>query len=143
MPRRSVSLIAAFASLPFLLGMGALGGEQTGRIPKSLEDQVAAEVTDASGTRVRLEKLNIDGDEFVRARLGRGVVVVPFTEIREVVFGTTEGRVRRARATLADGRAVDVQIDADTEFSGASALPPRCATICFAAIIMGSPPRVG
>lgn len=118
--RRAPLLLPLALAVPALLGMGALGGGQSPKVPTDLKYAVSAEFEDASGTRLHIEKVNIDGEEHLRGKLGEGLLLIPFSRIRSLSFAGADARTRTARADLVDGRQVTLEVKSDTEFSGAS-----------------------
>lgn len=122
---RRPALIAALFGValagPVLAGGFGSGDSPPARIPVPARDY-AAVVQDMSGTRVEVTQVSYNGEVFLYGLVGQGQVTVPFDSIHTVRFEpSTETGQRVAFVTLADGKTVNVVVDADLPAYGKTA----------------------
>lgn len=105
-------------AIPFLLGMGALGGAPPAEAPAT-EELFSATITDAAGVTVRISRASVDGLTVVTGHLGNGVVMVPFRRIDSIDVEPGDARRRDCVLKLVDGESVKLGIDGNITFVGA------------------------
>ncbi|MEW6439505.1 MAG: hypothetical protein AB1640_01100 [bacterium] len=84
---RRICLVAVFLSTPFLAAMGIMGEPSPlKRVPETPK-AVSAVLVDADGITTKVDSFSYDGELYLPAYRGRGLVVLPFDEIAAVHFG--------------------------------------------------------
>jgi hypothetical protein len=110
MHRRTFPVIRLFAILvclsPLLLGMGTSGG-------RDMIHPVAdfhATLTDADGTKVQVNRLNIGGDVQLEGDMGRGTLRIAFDNIKSIDFAPESHDYSRATVHLKSGESVTLRV---------------------------------
>jgi len=110
MHRRTFPVIRLFSILvclsPLLLGMGTSGG-------RDMIHPVAdfhATLTDADGTKVQVNRLNIGGDVQLEGDMGRGTLRIAFDNIKSIDFAPESHDYSRATVHLKSGESVTLRV---------------------------------
>jgi len=115
--RRLLMLVAALTAAALLTGMGGLGGQPEGKVPKTDED-VRAQLTDRSGESIELNRFSMDGKIFLEGRRGDGKLDVFFRDLREISFGKVGGEEVPVELLLKSGNRLKVQVRKRAVFYG-------------------------
>src|SRR5262245_34599652 len=111
-------LALVLLTLPWVTGMGSLGGQEVITPPVDFH----ARLIDRDSTAVDLNRVNIDGRVVLEGEYGRGNLRIPFENIDLVEF-QNEARGRTvANVRLTSGEAVSVQLPNSLTFYGQTPL---------------------
>ncbi|MGW8311603.1 MAG: hypothetical protein ACWGOL_00065 [Desulfuromonadales bacterium] len=101
------------------MGMGGLGGNPEGTVPKT-DVNIQAELKDHGGTVTSLSQFSMDGKTFLEAWKGQGRLTIPFLQIETVSFGETKGDEVKIVARLKSGDVVPLTIRSGAQFYGST-----------------------
>ncbi len=112
---RQSRLALVLATVPFVLGMGMLGGGQEVIQPAV---DFRATLVDKDGTRVDLCRVNIGGRVQIEGDLGRGSLHIPFENIRRIDFQNDARDRTLATVHLSSGDPVKLKVRNSLTFYG-------------------------
>lgn len=117
--KRGLILLLLMISVVVCLGMGGLGGQPEGTIPKT-DINIRAQLNDHGGISTTLTQFSMDGKTFLEARLGKGQLTIPFQEIDQVAFDKVQGERVRVDVKLKSGESMNLTISSRAQFYGAT-----------------------
>jgi hypothetical protein len=118
MQRGWLSLLITIVAL-ISMGMGGLGGNPEGAVPKT-DVNIQAELKDHGGTVTPLSQFSMDGKTFLDARRGQGRLTIPFLQIESISFGEIKGYEVKVVAKLKSGEVVSLSIRSGAQFYGST-----------------------
>ena len=113
MAKRYVFCFGMLILVPCLLGMGMFG-QPTARedVPKT-EQRFDAAVEDLDGVTVRITHVSYDGELYLPVYRGKGLVTIPFRNIRQIELGEKKGCRRQVTVSFTDDTGEVFWIDED------------------------------
>lgn len=117
--KRIVSGLVVLLSVGVLMGMGSLGGQPEGTVPKASVN-MAAKVTDRSGVTTRLAEFSAGGKVFLQGRRGDGMVTVDFSKMHSIDFGEVAGDDVPATVHLKTGESLELKVRKRQVFYGST-----------------------
>lgn len=117
--KRIVSGLVALLAVGLLMGMGSLGGQPEGTVPKAAVN-VAAKVMDRSGVTTALTEFSVGGKVFLQGRRGDGTLSVDFAKMHSIDFGEIAGDDVSVTVQLKTGQLLKLQTRKRQVFYGST-----------------------
>jgi len=118
MKRGLILLVSASVAL-ICMGMGGLGGQPEGSVPKTDID-IHAQVKDRVGTTTDLNQFSMDGKTYLEAWHGKGKLSIPLQQVGTITFGEIKGDAVMAEVRLKSGEAMSLSIRSRVQFYGST-----------------------
>ena len=115
---KTVFLILIFSIAPFLLAMGMLGDPQARRKAPEPEMRLDALLVDMEETSTKVTHVSYDGELYLPAYRGKGLITIPFEKIRRIEFGEKEGTRRQATVFFKDDKERNFRVEDKILFVG-------------------------
>ncbi len=106
-------------TIPFLLGMGSMGGEKTPENIPVPERNFKVRLIDREDVSIELTQFSFDGSTHLTGRLGKGLLSIPFNEINKITI-LIKGNECKAIVHTKDGKTLEILIPKDKNFYGKS-----------------------
>jgi len=114
-------LILAFVTLVAMLcmGMGGLGGQPEGTVPKT-DVRIQADIKDRDGISTNLNQFSMNGNTFLDALRGQGQLTIPFQHIDTITFKEVREEELKVDVKLKSGNVMTLAILSDAQFYGST-----------------------
>ena len=118
MARRYAICFGMLILVPCLLGMGMFG-QPTARqnVPETAK-RFDATVKDLDGVTVKITHVSYDGELYLPLYRGKGLVTIPFRNIRRIELGKKKGNRREVTVSFQDETSEVFEIDEDVLILG-------------------------
>ncbi len=111
MARRDVICLGMLIIVPCLLGMGMFGQPTARQNVPETPKRFDATVEDLDGVTVKITHASYDGELYLPVYRGKGLVTIPFRNIRRIEFGKKQGNRREVTVSFQDETSEVFQID--------------------------------
>ncbi len=114
-------LILVFVTLVAMLcmGMGGLGGQPEGTVPKT-DVRIQADIKDRDGISTNLNQFSMNGNTFLDALRGQGQLTIPFQHIDTITFKEVREEELKVDVKLKSGNVMTLAILSDAQFYGST-----------------------
>ena len=114
-------LIVVFITLVAMvcMGMGGLGGQPEGTVPKT-DVRIQADIKDRNGISTNLNQFSMNGKTFLDALRGHGQLTIPFQQIDTITFSEVREEELKVDVKLKSGNVMTLAILSDAQFYGST-----------------------
>ncbi len=103
----------------FCMGMGGLGGQPEGTVPKT-DVRIQADIKDRDGISTNLNQFSMNGNTFLEALRGQGQLTIPFQHIDTITFTEVREEELKVDVKLKSGSVMTLAILSDAQFYGST-----------------------
>ena len=103
----------------FCMGMGGLGGQPEGTVPKT-DVRIQADIKDRDGISTNLNQFSMNGNTFLEALRGKGQLTIPFQHIDTITFSEVREEELKVDVKLKSGNVMTLAILSDAQFYGST-----------------------
>jgi len=117
--KRGLVVVSIMLVAVLCMGMGGLGGQPEGTVPKT-DVRIQANIKDRDGITTNLNQFSMNGKTFLDALRGHGQLTIPFQHIDTITFTEVREEELKVDVKLKSGNVMTLAILSDAQFYGST-----------------------
>lgn len=117
--KRGLFVVSIMLVAMLCMGMGGLGGQPEGTVPKT-DVRIQADIKDRDGITTNLNQFSMNGKTFLDALRGQGQLTIPFQHIDTITFTEVREEELKVDVKLKSGNVMTLAILPDAQFYGST-----------------------